>query len=246
MTVKQKKNLRYYLRRISREFNDRGARGFVLWITSVALHKGFRTNEAAWYRLLLKEFVSTVPNPRGGIVFDVMSFEEAFAFFRNNHDAFRWMYREEEIRVARHALHEFTCLREGSEVIGYIKLGVERIFVSDFSKVLLVPPLTAFIYDTFILPSHRNIGLGSFLIAKTAEYAQQKGYHNLWCHIPSWNRASVKAYAHVGFRPVGHVRLFRICGKDLFIVRSPSSALSIQRVTGRAKELQLGGNPAYE
>lgn len=181
---------------------------------SALKRKALATNKAAWYRLSLDEFVPR-SETTDSLRFGFMDFDEASDFFRTNHEFFPWMFFDEEMQVARTARHMFPCLKDEDRVVGYIKLGIEKVFLLDFGRILNIPPDAAFIYDTFVAPPYRGRGTGATLIGMTAGFAREEGFRSLWCHIPPWNEPSKKAFGRCGFRPVGEVRFVRLLGREL-------------------------------
>jgi ribosomal protein S18 acetylase RimI-like enzyme len=232
------KDLKYYSRRLRQEFARRGAIGLGKLVVLNIMKRTLSTRKATWYRLRLNELV---PFTQKGVPgsFGLMNIGEASGFFEKNHASFPWMSIEEELETARAADHMFPCVRDKGEVVGYIKLGIEKVFISDFEKILHLQPTAAFIYDTFVMPSYRRTGLGTYLIGMTARLAQEKGFLSLWCHIPSWNEPSIKAFRRAGFEAVGEVRFVRLLGRDFFHKRPGTFPLSTDDAPGKPGELKL-------
>lgn len=240
--VRSEKNLRYYWNRFREEQRRRGLGGLSMLILTLLARKSLRTNKATWYRLDLNEFVTVSPGT-GALSDGFMDLNEAQDFFRKHHDSFPWMFLEEEMEAARDAGHVFPCLREGDEVIGYVKLGIKKAFVLDFERILHIPPTAAFIYDSFIMPSHRGNGLGSLIIERTAEFAQKNGFCELWCHIPAVNVPSKRMVERVGFKAAGEVRFVKLFGKDFFRKQPRSFPLSTERSGRNSTKLILNEVP---
>ena len=238
MAVRNGKNLKYYYDRLREEHKSRGSTGLSLLILSNFARKILRTNAATWYRLNLNEFAPTAQKGNS-LSFGFMRLDEAQGFFRNHQGSFPWMFVKEEMEAASDAGHMFPCLRDGDTVIGYIKLGIEKAFVLDFERILYIPPNGAFIYDTFISPSHRGMGLGSQLVGLTARFAQEQGFRTIWCHIPDWNDPSKKAFRRAGFEAVGEIRFVKLFGKDYFRKHPKTFPLSIGKAGEKSNELML-------
>lgn len=238
MAVRSRKNLKYYYDRLREEHKSRGSTGLSLLILSNIARKILRTNAATWYRLDLNGFVPMSPKP-GSLSFGFMHLDEAQDFFRNHQGSFPWMFVKEEMEVAQAVCHVFPCLRDGDTVIGYIKLGIEKAFVLDFERILYISPNAAFIYDTFISPSHRSMGLASQLVGLTARFAQEQGFRTIWCHIPDWNDPSKKAFRRAGFEAVGKIRFIKLFGKDYFRKHPKTFPLSIGKAGEKSSELML-------
>ena len=238
MAVRSRKNLKYYYDRLREEHKKRGSGGLSMLILSNLARKILRTNSATWYRMDLNGFVPTSPKP-GSPSFGFMSLDEAQDFFINHQGSFPWMFVKEEMEVAEAGRHVFPCLRDDDAVIGYIKLGIEKAFVLDFERILYISPGAAFIYDTFISPSHRGMNLGSQLVGQTVKFAREQGFRTIWCHIPDWNDPSKKAFRRVGFEAVGEIRFVKLFGKDYFRKHPKTFPLSIGKAGEKSNELML-------
>ncbi len=177
----------------------------------------FTTNAADWYCAELRE-LPAVHRPAGAadaeVDFDAA--DDVRTWLQAIRSEFGWVWVEEELEAARTHGHLFPLLCVEGREAGYIKVGLGRAYVTDFRRTIEIPPRTAFIYDTFVHPSCRRRGLGAFAVAKTLEFLQRRGTSLVWCHIPRWNRASIRAYTRCGFRKVRFVRYLRLLGCELY------------------------------
>ncbi|MFQ5751449.1 MAG: GNAT family N-acetyltransferase, partial [bacterium] len=130
-----------------------------------------------------------------------------------------WMYNNKEIDTAIKENHIIASVNYQKKIIGYIKLGFNKVFIQDFQKVISFSPEKAFIYDTYVLPEFRGLGVAPYLITESMKYIKKKGFHQLVCHIPIWNTASINAYKKVGFEAVKDIRFAKILGLRLFSSR---------------------------
>ncbi len=231
-------SVKRYLKRFQEETIRQGPLGAASLALRIVFRNAFMTNKARWYRLHL-DGLETHSETEASVTFGFMTFEEAISFFRENHKSFPWMYIKEEMDVARESGHLFPCLRDNGEIAGYIKLGTGKVFILDFGRVLCIPSTALFIYDTFIAPSHRGKGLASFLIKKTSQSARENEFRTVWCHIPSWNTPSVRAFGKAGFEPIGEIRFARILGKEIFCTRREKLPFLIGAATTNHGELFL-------
>ncbi|GAB4345967.1 MAG: hypothetical protein Kow0099_26780 [Candidatus Abyssubacteria bacterium] len=237
METSPSKTLGYYLGRLSEERRERGLVGALAQTSRFFANKMFVTNKATWYRL---DVENRALSPQcEAFEFGLMDFLEASDFFEANHHSFSWMFIEQELEVARATAHRFPCLRDGGKVIGYIKFGIERVFVNDFGQVMAIPPDAAFIYDTFIMPTHRSEGLAKYLISRTVDFAKENGFRCVWCHIPAWNKPSISAFTHAGFEAVGKVRYLRVLRKEFLLKRPRNSAFLVMGPANGSSVLQL-------
>jgi RimJ/RimL family protein N-acetyltransferase len=242
MVVNSGNKLKYYCSRLREEHASRGTKGLGSLILSNFARRILRTNAAIWFRLDLNEYAPATQE-ENSLSPGFMDLDEARSFFKDNHDSFPWMFVEEEMEMAQAAGHVFPCLRDGDVVIGYVKLGFEKVFVTDFERVLFIPSTAALIYDTFIAPSHRGKGLGSLVIGLAADFAHKNEFHDLWCHVPAWNVASQKMVERVGLKAVGEVRFIKLLGKDFFRKRPTTLPLSLGRAGKKSDELRLSEAP---
>lgn len=236
--MNESRDLKYYCGRLQEEFRRRGPIGLYKAVLTNLQRRIITTNNAIWFRLCLDKHIPLI-QPKISLGFDLMNIEEATDFFKKHHGSFPWMFIKEELQIAGSTRHMFPCLRDKDQVVGYVKLGIEKVFVLDFEKTLCIPPTAAFIYDAFILPSHRGMGLGSFIIAMTARHAQESGFRSIWCQIPSWNIPSVRMVERAGFESVGEIRFVKLFGRDFFRKRPKSSPLSIGKAGKKSNELML-------
>lgn len=175
------------------------------------------TNDAYWFARELHERIER-PLLETAAIVDFSNKEETIRWLEKNNSNFGWMYVPEEVSLARACGHYLPSVRFDGKVIGYIKIARERAYVLDYEGELRLPSSDAFVYDTFVLPEYRGKSIGTFLISEVMAFLKQKGYRRLWCHIPTWNAASVAAFSKSGFRRIAHVRYFRVLGCRFFSI----------------------------
>lgn len=183
-----------------------------LWETALV------TNSANWYCAELSERPREVPET-AGLEVDFCAMEEVLAWLQEIRTQFRWVWVDAELDAAREYGHVFPLVRSGQDRVGYIKVGWSRAYVTDFGRRITIPPRSAFVYDTFVHPRFRGKGIATFLIARTLGWLSQRDVRFLWCHIPTWNHASISAFAKCGFARVKHVRYARVLGCGLYTRR---------------------------
>jgi ribosomal protein S18 acetylase RimI-like enzyme len=127
---------------------------------------------------------------------------------------------DNEIQTALRYNHYWPLAKYDSEIIGSIKLGFDKVYITDYAKNIEFPDKTAFIYDTYVLKKYRNNGVATQLILDAAEYSKNKGYQKLGCHIPKWNKASIIAYEKIGFKKISYIRYYKIFGICFIISKS--------------------------
>jgi ribosomal protein S18 acetylase RimI-like enzyme len=157
---------------------------------------------------------------------------------------FRWIYQPKESEIGQREQHVFPTVQDKGHIIGYIKVGVNRVYVHDFDEIIELPRNTAMIYDTLILPEYRGHGIASFMITETVRLLRQRGFDNLWCHIPPWNIPSIRAYSRAGFRRVAHVKFMRFLkwqfySGDVQAVMEEAQR-KVRRLRSGGRDLQAG------
>jgi ribosomal protein S18 acetylase RimI-like enzyme len=205
-------------------YNLEGLPG-VIKKTYLKLQKAlFVTNSAFWFRKDLNKSLTLTNNPSKGFYAHFNSWHETKKFLKDNHHNFPWMYIEEEINVANECNHIFPGLWHNSQMIGYLKIGFDKVYVHDFDNIINIPGDTAFIYDFFVIPEYRMKGLGELLISESLLFLKSKGYKYVWCHIPGWNKPSIKAFESCGFEKIKSIRFLRMFTKKMYL-RDPEKLL---------------------
>jgi ribosomal protein S18 acetylase RimI-like enzyme len=121
--------------------------------------------------------------------------------------------REQETAMQEH--HIWANIQSNQHIIGYLKIGFNRVFINDYRQTLTFSPDVAYIYDTYILPSYRHQRVASVLIHDACHYLQTKEFSRVLCHIPPWNQASARLYGKTGFRIAQSISACRVVGKTI-------------------------------
>jgi ribosomal protein S18 acetylase RimI-like enzyme len=175
----------------------------------------FRTNNALWFkRELSKPILSQRPDQEMRV--DFWSRDRIIKWLRENNTRFPWLYIEREIKVADLENHLYPFILYNGNIIGYVKIAFNRVFIQDFNKIIKIPSENAFIYDTFIMPEHRHKHVGTFLLSEAMKHLKTGGYERLWCHIPPWNAASLNLYQNAGFEKVLNIRFYSLANFRFF------------------------------
>jgi ribosomal protein S18 acetylase RimI-like enzyme len=173
------------------------------------------TNSADWYCADTCTELPKEPSRDGAIV-DFYAFGDAKAWLREISVTHRRVYVKAEIDLAEQYRHVYPLLRVAEKRVGYIKVGFSRAYVSDFATDIAIPVDSAFVYDTFVCPEFRSCGMAKFMIGRLLAFLRGQGVGRVWCHIPKWNIASIKAYKGSGFVKAKRIRHFRILGRRLY------------------------------
>lgn len=169
----------------------------------------FATNNALWFEKDLKEpsrdIDAGIPVK---IVFTEM--DTIINWIKAHRIHFPWIYVDKELGTARSETHIYPFAVHEDKIIGYIKIGLNRVYIQDYDEFILLPPRGSFIYDTFVLPEYRGKRIAALLVQEAVEYLRERGHGKTWCHIPRWNVASIRVYKHAGFHEVAYIRFVRL------------------------------------
>ena len=201
------RTLRYYGLKVRRILMKEGLCGL--------LRRGVRktrtmlaaSNCAVWFKRDLRDAASET-----AVVENVsveMENHDIVQWLSNHHAAYPWMYITKELRCANENGHLFATIKTAETIIGYIKIGLKQVYILDFDHEIPLPPDTAFIYDTFLLPLYRGKKIIRFALAETSKQLTQRGIRYVWCHIPPRNHASRRAFEQCGFKTAGFIRFVR-------------------------------------
>lgn len=169
----------------------------------------FQTNNALWFKKDLRESSLDI-DVDIPIKLIFTKIDRLINWLEAKKSNFPWIYVEKEIRIARSANHIYPFIVHKDKIIGYIKIGLNMVYIQDFDETVPLPPRDAFIYDTFVLPEYRGKHIAAFLVQEVSEYLRRAGYERVWCHIPPWNTASIKVYQRVGFQEIACIKFMRL------------------------------------
>lgn len=186
------------------------------------------TNSAHWYKRELTQFYP----PVSSLIDIEVDFDNKriLEWLHNNHSQYRWFYIPEEIKIAQKYKHIFLTVLHSNSIIGYIKVGLGKVFINDFKKVFNLPLSVAYIYDSFILPEYRGRHIIPFALDKLCHYLRNKDIKEIYCHIPEWNKSSIRAYEKAGFSRIMHIRFIRLLNLRFFIKDACKLTLNMDRL----------------
>ena len=192
----------------------------------------FTTNAADWYCADVSVESHRMSRPAGATI-DFDDREGLLAWLAELQPSFPWVWDEREVAEARACGHALPLMCIDGDRAGFIMVGLSRAYVTDFQKSITIPAHTAFIYDTFVHPDFRGRGLAAWAITQTIDFLRQRDMRFLWCHIPGWNRASIRSFEKCGFTKVSHVRHLRLLGLGLY-TRKPERLMQHRETKGTA------------
>lgn len=209
------KSLKYYYTRSKETLVEGGPLVFGRMAYKKIKNTVLTSNDAFWF---FKDLEQSIPQiqPSKKVEVDFDSDLEIMPWLEKHHIQFTWLYRPKEIAVKAENNHLYPVVKEGKDIIGYIKIGINKVYLHDFDGIFDLPKDTAMVYDTFVLPEYRGFGIATFLITESAIYLRNLGFKNFWCHIPPWNQASINAFSKAGFKQVDYIRYTRLLGRKIF------------------------------
>ena len=198
--------------KIRRVHRTEGLRSVLEHVLRKIRHAVFHSNSAHWYERDLTQPGNNAPAGAVRVTFDGM--EETLSWMQSL--GMEYIVHPGEIAVARANGHLFGAAKMDGRTVGYVKVGRREVFVQDFGKTISFPSDVAFIYDTYVLPERRGQGIAGCLIQAAIAELQRRGFRIVRCHIPPWNRSSMRAFEKCGFRRRKYIRYARILGVRLF------------------------------
>lgn len=177
----------------------------------------FAANSAIWFK---RDINSSLKKETTEIAIRV-DFANKYIdkWLEEHHAQFSWLYIPKELACAKKNCHVFATLLSNSDIIGYIKIAFNNAYILDFDEIIELPSDVAFIYDTFLLPNYRGKNIIPSVFEEINIFIKENGAKNIYCHIPSWNTASIKLYNKLGFQNVSAITYFRIL-KFKFILKN--------------------------
>ena len=102
---------------------------------------------------------------------------------------------------------EAVLSEEDGEPIGF------ALFFHTFSTFLARPGM--YLEDLFVLPEHRDRGVGRALLAHLAHMAIERGCGRLEWAVLNWNQEAIRFYERLGARPNSEWTVYRLTGEPL-------------------------------
>lgn len=178
----------------------------------------YSSASSVWFCRDLRELVPDA-QPGLDLKFDFLTDDKQalIDWLRSHGRKFTWMHIEKEIALAKREGHIFVQISQGNKTAGYIKVGINSTYIHDFDRVVIFPPGAAFIYDTFILPEYRGNKISFYALTKSIQYLRDRNCIKIFCHIESWNAASLRTFRKAGFKEIGSIKFSRILGLPVFL-----------------------------
>ncbi len=112
--------------------------------------------------------------------------------------------------------HLFAGVMNGDDLIGYIKVGWDTVYVLDYGIDMQVPPGYYFIMDIYIDPASRGLGAGPFLVSAAALEMKRRGFAGSIMHVRTNKDPMLKTCQRTGYREIGRVDYRSVLGRPIF------------------------------
>jgi len=187
----------------------------VVSTTKIVMKNLFGYKKFGWYEKRLLEEESLQINPKIEVKIDFAATNEVIDWIREKR--IPGSDNSFEIEYAQINKHYFPAAKYNDKIIGFEKIGFGKIFILDFEGFICLPDRVAMVYDIFILPEYRNLGIASFLTRECLIYLRNKGFEKIYCHILPDNESSIRSFSKVGFKKVSNVYFLKIFGIKFII-----------------------------
>ena len=192
--------------------------------------KLYSRHRAIWFHLPLDKSLK-VRRPGFEVSFDLDAHDQVLAFLRS-HDIPGTNDLVEISRMQERG-QLFVGVREGQQLIGYVKIGWDDVYVLDYGVDIRLPPKWIFVLDTYILPEWRGQGVGAFLVSATSVAMRARGFTRRIAHVRTDNSVMIRLAHAVGYEELGRVDFTSFLGRKTFqphpmtILASAAERLSV-------------------
>lgn len=134
-----------------------------------------------------------------------------------------------ENEIALQNNHLLPCVMINGKLVGFTKIGLDRMYIKNFTKMTRLREGNAFVYALYTDPAYRKLGLASVLLSRAIEILRDQGIEKLACHIRSSNLASIGLFTKCGFKQIGSNWHFKCFGINLYS-KFPQSLFDSKRL----------------
>ena len=208
------------LEKLLQKVRGKGVVNLFRLITDRVPHSFFETNNHIWLlRHLDAGKIGIEPKIPVAINFSMSEFNETADWIKRNN--LLWGHSGKEMRVAISEGHYWVNVKSGGKIIGFIKIGLGKVFVSDYEQILQFPPNVAFLHEIHVAGEFRGMKIASYLLNETCKFCKQQGYKKVITYVHDWNKASLKSFFNVGFREIKKIYYYKIFGIK-FLTANPT------------------------
>jgi len=112
--------------------------------------------------------------------------------------------------------HIFAGVMDGDDIIGFIKIGWDNVYVLDYETDIRVNAGDFFVIDIYIDPAMRGRGAGPFLVSASSLEMKRRGFARGVMHVRTDKTPMLRTCARTGYREIGRVDYRRILGRRVF------------------------------
>jgi GNAT superfamily N-acetyltransferase len=114
-----------------------------------------------------------------------------------------------QFRTALQHDHDVVVARMGERDVGWAWIGYEKVFLAPLGRAILLPPGTGYLYEAYVRPDARGLGIGRALVAARCQQARRRRCERLLTHVVEGNVASLRALGAHGFAVVGRTHFLK-------------------------------------
>ncbi len=122
-----------------------------------------------------------------------------------------------EIEGMKERGHLFVGIMNAKEIIGYIKIGWDLVYVLDYCLDLQMPKGEYFIIDIYVDPASRGLGAGPFLISASTLEMKKRGFTGSVMHVRTDKTPMLKSAVHSGYREIGRVDFYLFSARRYYV-----------------------------
>ncbi|HVT87753.1 MAG TPA: GNAT family N-acetyltransferase [Tepidisphaeraceae bacterium] len=112
-----------------------------------------------------------------------------------------------ETLFGEHPYAEVLIARLNNEPVGF------ALFFHNYSTFLARPGI--YLEDLFVLPAHRNKGVGKALLVKLAQIARERNCGRLEWSVLDWNQPAIDFYQRIGAKMLHEWRICRMTETEI-------------------------------
>lgn len=121
-----------------------------------------------------------------------------------------------EISTMRTRDQLFVGIMNDDRIIGYIKIGWDKVYVLDYRIDIAIPKGEYFIIDIYVEPESRGLGAGPFLVSASTIEMKKRGFTGSIMHVRTDKTPMLRSCARTGYREIGKVDYISVLGKKYF------------------------------
>lgn len=121
-----------------------------------------------------------------------------------------------EISKMKERGHLFVGVMDQNDIVGYLKLGWDTVYVLDYDTDIQLREGDYFILDFYILPEKRGQGGGAFAATAAALEMKKRGFKRGVMHVRIDKMPMLKAGASAGYQEIDRVDYVSLLGMRIF------------------------------